>query len=344
MNPDWQKALEGSGASIENGIAMNFGDAAAELRAADSGSVLADASHLAVLDFSGEDATSFLQGQVTCDVNSLAIESSTCGGYCSATGRLLADFLLWRTPTGYRMVLARSIAGNTRDRLTRFVLRAKVNILDRSDEVVVLGAAGQAADAALGAVFGDIPRQDQRVQQDEFGGSLIALPAARFLIVAAPIDALRIQAGLTGALRPVGAPCWEWLDIRNGFPWITERTKDQFVPQMANLELLGGVSFQKGCYPGQEIVARTQYRGKLKRRTFLAHVEARMGPVAGDELFCDDLPGQSCGMVVNAQRSPSGGYDLLAVVPLESRASSTLHLKSSDGPVLRFLELPYPVT
>ncbi|MBI4290981.1 MAG: folate-binding protein YgfZ [Betaproteobacteria bacterium] len=343
MNPDWQKALEGSGASIESGIAVNFGDAAAELRAADSGSVLADASHLAVLDFSGEDSTSFLQGQLTCDVNTLAIGSSAYGGYCSAAGRLLADFLLWHTPSEYRMVLARSIAGTTRKRLAQFVLRAKVNILDRSDELVVLGAAGHEAGAVLGAVFGDIPRQDHRVLQDEFGGSLIALPAARFLIVAAPTDALRIQAGLTGALRPVGAPCWEWLDIRNGFPWIAERTQDQFVPQMANLELLGGVSFQKGCYPGQEIVARTQYRGKLKRRMFLANVEAQVGPVAGDELFSDDLPGQTCGMVVNAQRSPSGGYDLLAVVPLESRASSILHLKSTDGPVLRFLELPYQV-
>ena len=343
MNPDWQNALEASGASIENGIAVNFGDAAAELRAVDSGSVLADVSHLAVLDFSGEDSPSFLQGQLTCDVNSLAIGSSTYGGYCSATGRLLADFLLWRTPSEYRMVLARSIAGITRKRLTQFVLRAKVTILDRSDELVALGAAGPAASTALGAVFGDIPDQVHRVQQDEFGASLIVLPAARFLIVAAPTDALRIQAGLTGALRPVGAPCWEWLDICHGFPWITERTQDQFVPQMANLELLGGISFQKGCYPGQEIVARTQYRGKLKRRMFLANVETQAGPAAGDELFSDDLPGQACGMVVNAQRSPSGGYDLLAVVPLESRASSTLHLKTSEGPVLRFLELPYQV-
>jgi len=343
MNPDWQKALEASGASIDNGIAMDFGDAGAELQAAYSGSVLADVSHLAVLDFSGDDSQSFLQGQVTCDVNSLAIGSSTYGGYCSANGRLLTDFLLWRRPTGYRMVLAGSIAGYARKRLLQYVLRAKVKIADPSDELVLLGAAGNAASAALDAVFGEIPREVHRVQQGEHGASVITLSAARFLIVATPAHALRIQAGLTGALRPVGAPCWEWLDIRSGFPWITERTQEQFVPQMVNLELVGGVSFQKGCYPGQEIVARTQYRGKLKRRMFLANVAAEPSPAAGDELFSDDLPDQACGMVINAQRSPLGGYDLLAVVPIESRASSTVHMKSSDGPVLRFLDLPYPV-
>ena len=162
-------------------------------------------------------------------------------------------------------------------------------------------------------------------------------------MLAPPLHAVRIRAALSVTLRPVGAPCWEWLDIRSGLPWITAPTQEQLVPQMANLELVGGVSFQKGCYPGQEIVARTHYRGKLKRRMYLASVASGRAPAPGDNLFSDDLPGQASGLVVNAQRSPEGGYDVLAVTQIDSRASSSVRLKTPDGPVLRFLELPYAV-
>jgi len=110
---------------------------------------------------------------------------------------------------------------------------------------------------------------------------------------------------------------------------------------MANFELIGGVSFDKGCYPGQEVVARTQHLGKLKRRMFLANVAAPVA--AGDDLYSEDLGDQASGMVVNAEASPDGGHDLLAVVQTASRESSAVHLKSLTGPVLRFSPLPYAV-
>jgi len=132
---------------------------------------------------------------------------------------------------------------------------------------------------------------------------------------------------------------WRWLDIRAGVPLITAATQDRFVPQMINLELIGGVSFSKGCYTGQEIVARSQYLGKLKRRMFLANVDATAA--AGDNLFGEDLGDQVGGAVVNAEPSPEGGYDLLAVLQTGTRENSTVHLKSLDGPALRFLPLPY---
>ncbi|MBI2315812.1 MAG: folate-binding protein YgfZ [Betaproteobacteria bacterium] len=341
MNPDWRNTLEARGAVIDSGCVADFGDAAAELEAARSGSVLADLSHLGVLEFSGEDAQGFLQGQLTCDVNSLAAGSSSFGGYCSAQGRLLADFLLWRTPSGFRMLLARSITGAAGKRLAQYVLRAKVKIADSSDERVLLGAAGPGAGPALAAHFGEIPRRPHEVRRHPEGATMIALGEERFLVEVAPALAIEIQRALAKTLAFVGTPCWEWLDIRSGIPWISAPTQEQFVPQMANLDLLGGISFQKGCYPGQEIVARTRYLGRLKRRMFLANVAAQEIPAAGDPLYCDDLADQACGTVVAAQRSPAGGCDLLAVVSIESQAASSVRLKSPQGSALQFLKLPY---
>ncbi|HMC44514.1 MAG TPA: folate-binding protein, partial [Caballeronia sp.] len=126
-------------------------------------------------------------------------------------------------------------------------------------------------------------------------------------------------------------------------PLITPATQEQFVPQMANMELIGAVNFQKGCYPGQEIVARTQYLGQIKRRMVLAHVTEDVMPQPGDELFSSALDGQASGMVVNAQAAPDGGYDLLAVIQTASITQATVRFKSVTGPTLSIQPLPYPV-
>ncbi len=139
----------------------------------------------------------------------------------------------------------------------------------------------------------------------------------------------------------MGAPAWDWLTVAAGVPVILPATQDHFVPQMANMELLQGVSFHKGCYPGQEIVARSQYLGKLKRRMYLAHVEAPAA--AGQGLYSPALPGQSCGMVANAAPAPGGGCDLLAVMQASCHEAGEVHLGSPDGPRLAFRPLPYPL-
>jgi folate-binding protein YgfZ len=145
-------------------------------------------------------------------------------------------------------------------------------------------------------------------------------------------------------LRPAGAACWEWLDIREGIPLITQATQNQLVPQMANLELIGAVSFSKGCYTGQEVVARSQYLGKgVKRRMYLARLDGSTPPSAGDELFSDDLGAQASGLVVNAQPAPDGGHDLLVMTPTSSKEGSVVRWKSPDGPALEFGSLPYLV-
>jgi len=146
---------------------------------------------------------------------------------------------------------------------------------------------------------------------------------------------------LSAKAAPVGAGPWSWLDIMAGIPVILPGTAEEFVPQMANLELVGGVSFTKGCYPGQEIVARMHYLGRLKQRMFRAHVESALQPLPGTPVFAPDLHGQSTGHVLEAQASPQGGYDLLTVIHLSSKDAGELRLATSDGPHLVLEKLPY---
>ena len=343
MASAWQDFLRARQACIEAGALNHFGDAAAELRAARDGGIVAPLTHLGLLECSGEDAQTFLHGQLSNDVKQLTPGRSEYAGYCSAKGRLLANFLLWPEDRAYCLQLARALLPAMQKRLGMFVLRAKVQLADASESRPVLGLAGKAAADALRELFPALPQQTHQVVHDPANGTLIALPGGRFELIAELESAKRLWDKLAAALTPVGAPCWEWLEIRNGIPLITPATQEQFVPQMANMELIGAVNFQKGCYPGQEIVARTQYLGQLKRRMVLAHMAGARPPQAGDALFSSDLDAQASGMVVNAQAAPEGGYDLLAVVQTAGIAQAALHFQSADGPVLSIQPLPYPL-
>ena len=300
--------------------------AAADLALAKSGNVFAELDHLGVLRISGGDAADFLQGQLTCDVENLLPGAGIFGAWCSAKGRMLATFLLWRSGDDFFMALSRDVLPSIEKRLSMFVLRSKVKISDATQSRILLGASGPGAPAA---VRGAAPAET------------VGLHDGRFIVSAEAAQAGAVRRALASGLRPAGAHAWRWLDIRAGFPWIVAATQDQLVPQMANLELLGGVSFSKGCYAGQEVVARAQHLGKVKRRMFLANAPA--AAVAGDSLYSEDLGDQASGLVVGAEVSPDGGWDLLAVVGTASRETSTVHLKSLDGPALRFLPLPYAV-
>ena len=311
----------------------------ADLIEARSGSIVVPLLHLGVLQFSGEDAETFLQGQLTCDVTSIGTFRGTHGAYCSPKGRMLANFLLWREDSGFLMALSRDIVAATLKRLSMYVLRSRVKVLDASESVVLHGVAGPQASAAVRELFADVPQRPNGLVRRDGIGTAIILADGRYVLASTEFNAPALRQHLVGSLRPADPRVWRWLDIRNGVPLVTAATQDRLVPQMANLEVLGGVSFDKGCYTGQEIVARTQHRGMVKRRMFLANVAA--AAAAGDELYSEDLGDQAAGLVVNAESSPDGGCDLLAVVQNESRERSTVHLGSLGGPALRFLALPY---
>jgi folate-binding protein YgfZ len=302
--------------------------------------LVCDLSSLALISFSGSDAQTFLHNQLSCDVSVLTPETSTYGSYCTPKGRMLATFLLWRSGDDYLMQLPSALREAIQKRLSTFILRSKVKAADASNEWIKLGLAGKGAAALIGRSFGQVPQAAHGVAHlDET--TIIRLPGDRFEIVAPKHKAPIIMETLAGEADMAEPEYWDWLDIRAGVPVITPATQEQFVPQMANLDLIGGVSFTKGCYPGQEIVSRTYHRGTLKQRMYLANLMVEERPQAGDKLYSTATGEQSCGMIVNAARSPGDGYDALAVIQIAAAARGEVRWKAPDGPPLELMPLPY---
>jgi folate-binding protein YgfZ len=345
MNPDWQNFLQRQHALLEEGVALNFNDAAGELAAAMDGTVLCDMGQFGTLKVSGADAPSFLQNMLSSDVAAVTGQQAQTSSFNTAKGRMLATFLIWKEGADYFLHLPVSLCAPIQKKFSLYVLRSKVKIEDVSGARVSLGLAGaKAADLLREHVSDKLPEGILAVAQVAFGGEQISVIRAgsRFQINLCVQHAPLLWQKLCAGARPVGSPCWDWLNIRAGVPVILPATQEAFVPQMANLELIGGVSFKKGCYPGQEIVARMHYLGRLKQRMYLAHTEGDM-PAAGDKLYSAEMAEQPCGTVVNAAAAPGGGYDLLAVVQIASASTQAIHLGSLAGAKLGFMPLPYPV-
>lgn len=341
MHPDWQNFLQRQGAALDNGIVQHFGDASGELLAARDNTVLCDLSQFGTLRVSGEEAQSFLQNLLSNDIREVASGRAQLSSLNDPKGRMLATFLVWRDGGDYLLQLPRPLCEPIRKKLSMYVLRAKVKVADASDEVVALGLSGPSAQELLAKLFGELPDTSCGVVSTG-EASVVRLGDTRFQIATAAQYASAIWKTLVLHAQPAGSACWDWLAIRAGVPVVLPATQEQFVPQMSNLEIIGGVNFKKGCYPGQEIVARMQYLGKLKKRMYLAHVDGG-NPRPGMHLFSADMEGQSSGMVVNAAPAPGSGHDVLAVVQIASHDAHPVHLGSLDGPRLQFHPLPYPL-
>lgn len=331
MHSLWQSHLQQHGAITADDRVLHYGDAVSELRAAKSATIVCDLSHLGVIALSGDDRAVFLHAQLTSDVLNLARDASQYSGYCSPKGRLLANFLLWQSEAAIYAQLPRALLAAIQKRLAMYVLRSKVRLADASDEFARFGIAGAAAAALLQTQFGEAPRGVHQVLQKNSTG-VLHLPGARFQINAPAGHAIALwnQLVVAGATA-VGADAWDWLEINAGIATVTGPTQDEFVPQMLNLDAIGALSFSKGCYPGQEIVARTHYLGKLKRRMVLAHISTTERPQPGERVFSDDDGEQANGVIANAAPAPGGGFDALAVVRTDSKER---RLRSPAGPPL----------
>ena len=278
------------------------------LRAARDGAVACDLESLAVLAIDGSDAPAFLQGQLSNDVDALADDRCQLTSHNSPKGRMLANFVLWREPgAGFRALLPADLAAAAGKRLSMYVLRSKVSLRDASQDSVRIGVGGPGAGAAVRAALDVSP--DTFGVARENGATVLGLPGPRYCVIA-PIDrAVEIRNALLAHASAAPFAAWQWLTIRAGVPVVTSATQDLFVAQAANLDVLGGVDFRKGCYTGQEIIARMQYLGRLKERLFAFHAAGRRrrGRRAPLQLA---FPGQPCGTVVNAAPAPDGGSDL----------------------------------
>lgn len=293
-------------------------------------------SQWGVIRAQGEEAAKFLHSQLTQDFALLGPQEARLAGFCSAKGRLLATLIGWKaSEQEILLALPAELLPAILKRLSMFVMRAKCKLSDASAEIALWGLSGAAADAWLGEAA---PTQ-RWGRADISNATVIRLPG----LATQPRFLLAQDANATApALATLSEADWQTLELLSGQPWVLTATSEQFVPQMLNLELLGGVNFQKGCYPGQEVVARMQYRGTLKRRTFLFELEGQQAQ-PGQEIFHSEDPGQPAGLVANAALTDGRGL-LLAETKIAALASGSLHLGAPDGPLLRPLALPYELT
>lgn len=295
---------------------------------------VAELGSVGMLEVTGDDARAFLHAQLTSDIAGLQAGQARYAGWCSAKGRLLASFLVVPHGGGFLLQLARDLASPMAKRLAMFVLRAKVKVSEASAAWAQFGLWGDGAESRLSALGLAAPQSDFGVSEAPGtlavrlapGRFVVAVQAARRDFVLASGDATTEQA-------------WTLEEIRSGRALVTLATQDQFVPQMLDYQLLGAIDFRKGCYPGQEIVARTQYRGQLKRRLVCARVASPAR--AGQDVHASDLAGQVAGTVVNAASVSEEASELLAVVPIASlEQHAELRLGGADGPLLEVLRLP----
>jgi hypothetical protein len=275
---------------------------------------------------SGEEAAQFLHNLLTNDIQHLAAGSARHAALCTAKGRMIASFLIWREGNDYLLMLSADILPGILKKLSMYVLRSKVKLADASAERTLIGIQG----AKLG------PAQPMTTAPSD-SGTAIRLDADRVVLV---LPSGTVPAGLPPA---GGLEAWHLAEIRAGMPRITAKTQELFTPQMVNYELpaVGGVSFQKGCYPGQEIVARTQYLGKVKRRMYRVGLDQAFEP--GTDVFTPEAGEQHCGAVVLAAPAPGGGFESLLVVQSSGAEADAIHVGAPDGPKARLLTLPYAI-
>ena len=343
MSERWRSELTRQGAQFSDGRVTSFaGSAKVGLAALKDGAVLCDLSHMGLMLATGEDAATFLHGQFCNDVLALGEGTAQWNGWCSPKGRLLVTLLAWSGKQGIYLMLPRSLQAAIQKRLQMFVLRAKVKLSDEGDNWVRFGVAGPNAETLLRVAVGAVPDDAMSTLLAD-SCRIIKLAADRFIVIASPDNAIKLWIQLANEAIPVGAPVWDWLSIQQGIITVEPETQDAFVPQMANFELVGGVSFKKGCYPGQEIVARTQYRGILKRRMVLAHIAGTNAPTPGDKLFSEAFGDQPAGEVANAAPAPDGGFDMLVVAQIAAINDNNLKYAAADGSPVFIKPLPYEV-
>jgi tRNA-modifying protein YgfZ len=335
MNEQWQAFLTQQSAHIENGLAVDFGDddSNTESNIASDKNIIMDLSQFDVLAISGEDASAFLHSQFCSDVAALAQNEVQTSAWCNIKGRVIASFLLYRASDCYYLLLEKEITEKLQKRLQMFVLRSRVSIVRKSDQMQCIGIRGEIVHKDL---------QQYRTNTDESGIEVLGLRDAipRSILLCTSVQARPLWLALAKNALAIGSKYWSLLDIRAGIAWIGGSGSEEFLPQSLNLDLTGGLSFNKGCYPGQEIVARMHFRGKLKQRLFLLQASIDEAPAVTSKLHVADRS-QYIGMVVNSFLQQNNRCLILATVDLDSINDGDIHLHAVDGPTAEVLSLPY---
>jgi folate-binding protein YgfZ len=295
-----------------------------------------------LIRISGGDALDFLQGQLTNDIRKVTPEQGQLSAYCTPKGRMLALFQIFRSRDTLLLELPRERLEPVLKRLQLFVLRADVKLEEVSDELVISGLAGACCSELLPALP-DTPF----ATTDLDGLTLMRIPGdvPRCKLIGSAEASIAFWEKHRQQVQPVDGDFWPLLDIRAGLPQVYDATAEAFVPQMCNLDLLDAISFTKGCYTGQEVVARMKYLGQLKRRMFWARLAGARCPAPGEPLFSpSSQSAQGAGKVVDARPSPGDGCEALVVAELAGFEAGDLRLGDQNGASLELREPPYGLT
>lgn len=337
MKPEWKKFLIDCGAEFVDETLVSFGNPERERRIPPQGAILSDLSHVGMINVSGEDATAFLQGQLTNDIRTVTAQRGQLSAYCTAKGRTLATFYIVSRQGSYYLSLSRDLLEPMLRRLRLYVMRSRVVLEDASTSLVHFGYAAPEGDQHLKAILGTAPdRIYDTVQVQSLTILRQPAPIPRFKILGELEEARNLWQKLNVNAACVGRSGWDYLNILAGIPMVTLASSEAWIPQMLNLHLLDGVSFNKGCYPGQEVVARLKYLGKAKRQLYRIGIPRCIGvPAIGTAISSEQDP--EAGIILNATLNPEGFVEALAVMKIE-QTTQPLQLDQYD---VNILPLPY---
>ena len=341
MNPKWQEFLAHQGAAIKNNRVTSFGSSSDHIYALDQ-TYLCDLSTLGVIHATGVDALSFLHGQFTNDLNNVSPEHSQLSSYCNHKGRMLSIFRVYKNDDNYSAILPRDVLEQTMNKLNMFKLRASVELTNQSDDHVIFGIAGPDTESVLNDLDFKLPKQTHdSLHNNEITIIRLQSTNIRVLVIANPDTAISIFKQMADKFSFATSDVWDLHDIHSGIPQITASISEAFIPQMTNLDLIDGVSFSKGCYPGQEVVARTHYLGKPNRRMYRIQIGGANNVEPAMNIFSPEDATQPVGKIVVAQKEAADSTSALVVMRTEKKNDNDLHLDSVSGPQVFVKSLPY---
>lgn len=312
--------------------------------------------HLGVIRATGEDAANFLHNQLTQDVLLMKANQCHLGAFCNAKGRMQASFVYCKPKSDeVLLVCRRDLIAQTVKRLSMFVLRAKVKLTDATADFHLLGLAGNSLTSVLNTIGQTTSGQTTSLPEvaatqawrciawESSHAHVMTLypamdqPRALFLAPSSVVPDL-------SAYPSLDADQWQLGEVLSGIAWVEHATFEAFVPQMLNYESVDGVNFKKGCYPGQEVVARSQFRGTLKRRAYVVQSTGAITAItAGQEIFTSDATDQPCGLVAQVASFNDQTYAIVELQTTVVDEKKSLHVGTTTGPQLQVLPLPYPL-
>ena len=341
MKAAWKTFLVEQGAEFEDDQLVSFGNPNRERRIAPQGAVLSNLADRGLLEVSGEDAITFLQNQLTNDITKISDTEHQLTAWCNPKGRIIANFRAFKRGQNIYLIMAKDLVEMVMTKLSRYIMMSKVTINDATDSLVHFGYAGENAEHDLGLIMDKVPTEPNQILSHD-SLSILRLPGdtPRFEVFGDVADASSLWSKCNVRAQPVSSQAWDFMNIRAGRPVVTAACTEEWIPQMLNFIAIDGVDFQKGCYPGQEVVARLNYLGKTKRRMYHLLIETDKVPSCNDAIV--NAEGTEVGKILNAVANPDDLVECLAVLKIAD-ADKAMFLTEASGASVTMMDLPYAV-